>query len=404
MTRPIPDFKTPYSQEVGRQAAHWLLRLQETEPTVAGDRQPTRDQAFLDWLAVSPQHVCAFLEFYDTYDRLGQIDPDQKIHVPTLLRQASIYPVGRRQPEGGEQPMRPMNHGGSPTGATRRTRLGWGIAAGIIGVAVLAGGWPLLPFNRAGASAVTYSTAVGERVTIPLEDGSTMTLNTASRVEVDFDEHVRRIHLLAGEVHIRVRHEGRRPFEVVSDSVTVSDLGTEFDVYHHAGGVRVFVIEGKVQVTYERGVSPGTSKIRADDSNRTSPRNQASALIPLNAGEEIEVATEPNSPSISHSVLTPQQIQNALAWKGGHLSFRGDLLRDEVQEFNRYNTRQLVIADPRIANYRTGGTFAVTDVDGFLYALHETWGIEVLPPPSGTRSSNTLRLGLTRGPQSSGTH
>jgi len=399
MTPRIPTaVHKPYPPEVGAEAAHWLLRFQDTQPEPDDPYfdKAVRDQAFLDWLIISPQHVCAFLEIFETYQRLGNMDPQGQIHIPTLLRQVSLKSEGSRQRSVARRIPSPVASRFRKMREPRPlTLIGSAVAAGITAIFFLVGRWPLLPIKGAAASVVTYATAVGERTIIPLEDGSVLTLNTASRVEVAFDWRVRRVRLLTGEVLVKVHHEATRSFEVVSDSVSVSDLGTEFDVYRRPAGVRVFVVEGKVRVAYERGQSREAEVSSTYDLGPSPPRNRASAMIPLAAGEEVDLATEPAEPGISHRTRTVQQIQNAISWREGHLSFKGDLLSDEVDELNRYNTRQLVIADPRIANYRVGGTFVASDVDGFVDALRDTWGIQVLPQDPGNSNPGVIRLGLT---------
>jgi transmembrane sensor len=46
-----------------------------------------------------------------------------------------------------------------------------------------------------------------------------------------------------------------------------------------------------------------------------------------------------------------------------------------VAEFNRYNRRQITIADPAIANLRVGGSFEATDPQSFVNALEQSFGV-----------------------------
>ena len=50
-------------------------------------------------------------------------------------------------------------------------------------------------------------------------------------------------------------------------------------------------------------------------------------------------------------------------------------LADAVAEFNRYNTRQLLVVDPALANTRVGGRYKATDPDSFAKYLQYTHGI-----------------------------
>ncbi len=54
-------------------------------------------------------------------------------------------------------------------------------------------------------------------------------------------------------------------------------------------------------------------------------------------------------------------IVAATAWTQGHIVFHGTLLKDVATEFNRYNTRQLVIRDPELFTFKVTGIFSCSD-------------------------------------------
>ena len=66
-----------------------------------------------------------------------------------------------------------------------------------------------------------------------------------------------------------------------------------------------------------------------------------------------------------------------MAWTSGRLQFRGETLGEAVTEFNRYNRRQLRIADAALAQLRVGGTFSATDPDSFAAALASAFKLRV---------------------------
>jgi len=67
----------------------------------------------------------------------------------------------------------------------------------------------------------------------------------------------------------------------------------------------------------------------------------------------------------------------ASAWTTGRLQFRGDSLAAAIEEFNRYNRRQLRLADTGLAQLRVGGTFNATDPESFAAALASTFSLRV---------------------------
>lgn len=126
-------------------------------------------------------------------------------------------------------------------GAPRRRRPAWrSIAAA--GLLVVVGGmlwWQGGEIARplqddapvvAASSPESYVTAVGERSTITLGDGSQVSLNTDSRLRVSFTADRRQVTLLAGQALFEVAPDSVRPFEVAAAGHRVVALGTAFDV------------------------------------------------------------------------------------------------------------------------------------------------------------------------------
>jgi transmembrane sensor len=61
---------------------------------------------------------------------------------------------------------------------------------------------------------LVYATVLGERKPVALSDGSSVVLNTDSRIEVDYSPNQRKIRLLKGEAYFKVAHNANRPFQV----------------------------------------------------------------------------------------------------------------------------------------------------------------------------------------------
>src|ERR1043166_4827971 len=105
------------------------------------------------------------------------------------------------------------------------------------------------------------ATAAGQRATIHLADGSTVTLGVKSRLRfaADRDAHTRDVHL-EGEAHFAVTHDSTRPFVVHADGARAVDLGTAFVVraYSTERQVRVVVTAGQVSLgSAPPGAPPG---------------------------------------------------------------------------------------------------------------------------------------------------
>ena len=198
-------------------------------------------------------------------------------------------------------------------------------------------------------SGETLTTQVGGFARARLPDGSTVELNTGTRLKVQMDDESRRVELVAGEATFSVAHEPDRPFIVNAGDATVRAVGTRFNVRRRAESVDVLVTEGKVRV----------ARARYPDG----PEASNSALV--SAGESALIAAT----HIERAPVTPALADRALAWHHGSLEFESSTLAEIVAEFNRYNERRIVIDDPDLATMQIGGRFSATNPDGFVHVL-----------------------------------
>ncbi|CAI8805649.1 transmembrane sensor [Pseudomonas donghuensis] len=131
----------------------------------------------------------------------------------------------------------------------------WAVAASLLLISALV--MLQLPLLQRLNSDV--ATAVGERRQIQLADGSRLTLDSASAVDVDLRGPVRTLRLVQGQVFIEVTHDGR-PFVVNIDQAQVQVLGTRFSVSRGRDHDEVVLLKGKVEVSIggdKRMLAPG---------------------------------------------------------------------------------------------------------------------------------------------------
>jgi transmembrane sensor len=218
--------------------------------------------------------------------------------------------------------------------------------------AAIAAGFVLLTLGGLvlvnGFSGETLTTQVGGFARARLTDGSTVELNTGTRLTVHMDDASRRVELVAGEATFSVAHEPARPFIVSAGEATVRAVGTRFNVRRRMESVDVLVTQGTVRVARARSDGPGVS---------------SSALV--SAGESALIAAT----HIDRAPVTPALADRALAWHHGSLEFESSTLAEIVAEFNRYNERRIVIDDPDLATMQIGGRFSATNPDGFVHVL-----------------------------------
>ncbi|MBW3508684.1 sigma-70 family RNA polymerase sigma factor [Janthinobacterium sp. NKUCC06_STL] len=184
-----------------------------------------------------------------------------------------------------------------------------------------------------------YHTAVNQRRVVTLTDGTQLTLNTNSAVNIDYSAEQRQIHLLAGEIFIATgKDAAQRPFFVSTPHGSLQALGTRFTVRLHEGYASAGVLEGAIAVL-------------ADDG--------AQRLV-LRPGEGAHF----DDTSAHRQALAPY----GGAWLNGMLVARDMRLADFLAELSRYSDHPLACA-PAVAGLRVSGSYPLADVGAILDAV-----------------------------------
>jgi transmembrane sensor len=204
-------------------------------------------------------------------------------------------------------------------------------------------------------SRVQLATGIGERRGVALRDGSQVTLNTASRVEIVMRLRSREAVLEAGEALFEIVPGSTRPFRVIAGDARVEVIGTMFNVRRTGHGARVAVLEGKV------ALRAGTEE----------------AL--LGRGEAAETAAD-KLVSRPH----PVNLDATVSWREGRLVFDNVPLSLVLAEAQRYRRAPIVIGDAAAARWRITAAFPTNDPDRLLKLLSEALPIDVRLLPDGT--------------------
>ena len=215
----------------------------------------------------------------------------------------------------------------------------------------------------------SYDTAVGEYATHQLSDGSTITLNTNSRVRVNYTASERLLMLDRGEIHVKVAHDSDRPLSVAVGSKVVRAVGTEFNVeITEDQSLELVVTDGVVMV----GVLDASDEGASSDTPKLLP--QSSTIV--GAGEQVLIlANDQNTDSIKPESIERDEIAVKLSWREGNLIFRGESLEEAVYEVGRYTAVEFVFLDEETREVRVAGLFKAGDVEGLLAALRNHFNI-----------------------------
>ena len=197
----------------------------------------------------------------------------------------------------------------------------------------------------------TFSTPLGGRETISFADGSKIELNTNTILRARMTTDRRIVWLDRGEAYFQVRHDPSHPFIVIAGNRHITDLGTKFLVRQDVSGLEVALLEGKIRF--------GSSD--AEHSAILAPGDVA-----LVSGNAETITARPM-----------QSLTDELSWRHGTLVFKYRTLADVASEFNRYNSKKIIIADAAVGNLMIFGTFRTQDVDRFTRVTQKALGLNV---------------------------
>ena len=313
-----PAAPAAISEAVQQQAAEWLTVLMSGE---AGEAELADWQR---WRALDYEHERAWQHIQAVSQRLGGVYRDD------AHRSAAAQALAA----------------GMPANGKRRQVLAWlGVAAGGGLLAAQAGVW-----DGARALRADYRTATGERREVALADGSVLSLNTGSAVNVRFDASRRLIELLAGEILVVSGHGtgSEAPLVVATREGVVRALGTRFSVLQQDGQSRVDVFESAVEIR---------------------PADGAGAPLLLAAGRGVTFSR--HAPDAPHAVDA-----YADAWSRGQMIVDDVTLANFLADLARYRPGVIHCA-PEVAQLRLSGVFPLADTQRILNMLPNSLPVQV---------------------------
>ncbi len=294
-----PEQGIPASREADRietQAIEWLAKLRR--PKISAEEHAE----FAVWLAAAPAHKQIFDELLEVWDLTGEIQS----------RSTSTQ-----------------------TGSHWR----WFAAAATLLFAISI--WSLTPGTE------RYQTATGEQLSVVLEDGSHLQLNTQTAVQVELREHLRHVDLLDGETFFSVSPDANRPFEIDTGQATIRVVGTSFNVRNIEGVLRVEVLEGIVQVAHDG----------------------------LDAPRELRAAEGVEYDGLEERLLSVVAADSA-PWRDGKVVYRDVPLGELLADLDRYLPGKVSLADDDLADIRVTAVLEVGDRPAMLDALASSLNLE----------------------------
>jgi transmembrane sensor len=256
--------------------------------------------------------------------------------------EARLQPWGARRPHLGRQSAR----------KGRRRRLWIGVAAAA-SVAVVSLGLGVLPDSMSGlivgrAEAHRFETGHAEIRSFSLSDGSSITLDSDTRVDVTIDRSERRALVRQGRVRFVVKPDAR-PFSIEAEHGKIVSARGTIDV--EVDGARGADIR----------LRAGAATVQA-----------GSKTEPLVIGQPVTYAVNDATPT---SVAAPST--DTREWPTGWVEYRTVPLGTLIEQANRYAKVPIVLDDPTLAALQASGRFKLTDTEQFVSHIAEPFGLRV---------------------------
>lgn len=361
-----PPLQIPDASRARAEALDWFVRRQND------GFAPQEEPLFQTWLAADPANREAFDHWHAETHAIDKIPQEMR----SLLQRNLAYDQAMEAASsagaetvtaipGATQAPAPRHDQSTPT--RRRVLVP---AFAMAAVAVVTGGTGLVAWNHWQSQPVytqAVSTQRGQQKEVPLPDGTTLRLDTATRVEVTYYRQRREVRLLDGQAVFAVQSDAQRPFDVLAGPVRVTVVGTKFAVRHTpevpgSAGVVVSVGEGKVRV----------------QRSAAGHDNASGNAVFLTARQQI--ASDEGG---TLSAVSPVSTVDFAPWRDHRISFDNLRLDHALAELARYGDPQLTIRDPAVAALTITGVFDPRDMSTFRRVLPAALPVRLKPVSDG---------------------
>ena len=358
-----PTFNTDLPPDMMEVAATWMIRLREAKSDEQIDASSVNadiQKEFGQWLQADPRHQQAMDETLLIWDTLSEpmdsMSPQAPQPVTAVINhqvytQNPIEEAVKREECDNEEIQNHQKTVERLTDARRSNSFmrqnGLGLIAASIFIVCLISFFSIEQLER--TLFADYKTDVGSLEEIRLEDGSIITLNTDSAVDVVFTSEQRAIRLLDGEVWFDVANDEKRPFIVTTDEASFTVTGTQFGVHQKDSVSAVHLVEGSLRV----------QTLNADES------------LNLTAGHGVQVS------DIQMSDVFDIDETSSTAWLRGQMVFFETPLNSVINTLNRYHRGHIMVVNEELKGLIVSGVFSTQDPENVISALQSTLNIKV---------------------------
>jgi ferric-dicitrate binding protein FerR (iron transport regulator) len=294
------------------------------------------------------------------FNALAKADMDEQVRL--ISNKMSMPPADGK-------PVIHMNRGGEGRNARKIfPLLKISAAAVILVAATIAGFYHYGPGNTKPAK--TFVSACGERKNIQLPDGSTVTLNAASKIEIDnsFGVSSRNVYL-EGEAFFDVKHDPALPFVVHTPTMDIKALGTAFDV-------KAYLSDKVTETSLIRGLVEITLK-ESDNRKMLLHPNQKIRWVHQAASKANTSSTHAPQTTAADNLTRELKVTSSgsikeIAWTENKLFFEDEPLEEVSRILGRWYGVNFHFEDDAIRNYRFTGMYEKEDLNTVLDFLKES--------------------------------
>jgi transmembrane sensor len=319
------------------QASEWLLRMDNP------DRTEEDVNEWLRWCDADPQNLVAFEAFQKDWRDLDALKAGAGRNDDLILSESQKKALLEQEAD-------------HLSTSTARRRWRWrrmvpvAVAASLALIALTA-----LFFTRERPPSIPRQQVAAEQTNraATLPDGSRVILSAQTSINVDFNGSKRNLQLSAGEAYFKVQHDRNHPFIVHAGEISVTAVGTAFDVRRESNRVTVTVEEGTVEISGSALASNGLPTTwRAE------------------AGYQLTYSSSGRT-----AMIASVDTSSALQWRSGELAYVWEPLGAVIEDLNRYSERKIIIKDPAVAELRFTGTVFTAAVTDWVKAVEQAYPV-----------------------------
>ncbi|WP_164122672.1 MULTISPECIES: FecR family protein [Sphingobacterium] len=217
-----------------------------------------------------------------------------------------------------------------------------------------------------------YQTVKGEKKTFALIDGTLVTLNSASKLQIDKDFGISsRQVFLEGEAYLDVKKDVDKPFVLHTNEFDIRVLGTSFNVksYPDELASEALLIEGLIELK-SKGRNENSIIIKPNQ-KVTIYKNELATAFPKPTSKAPKVKADVKEIAIQDVASNADNEVLDIAWKENRLAMVDQDFNELKSVLERWYDVNITLKGDAIGNYRFTATFRDESIEQVLKALQK---------------------------------